>query len=128
MNTIIPKIALSKLHGFGPVRIAQLISKMGGIEEIFTASLNEIYMQTGFSKSLLREIKREEALLFAEKEVKDIYIGIYCSIVTLVAFFYLYNRNVLREIKDIFIYTNDIKSIFLRLIYVYILMYIMFYK
>jgi len=68
MNTIIPKIALGKLHGFGPVRIAQLISKMGGIEEIFTASLNEIYMQTGFAKSLLREIKREEALLFAEKE------------------------------------------------------------
>jgi len=68
MNTIIPKIALSKLHGFGPVRIAQLISKMGGIEEIFTASLNEIYMQTGFAKSLLREIKREEALIFAEKE------------------------------------------------------------
>ena len=67
-------------------------------------------------------------LLFAKKEVKDIYIGIYCSIVTLVAFFYLYNRNILREIKDIFIYTNDIKSIFLRLIYVYILMYIMFYK
>ena len=73
MNTIIPKIALSKLHGFGPVRIAQLISKMGGIEEIFTASLNEIYMQTGFAKSLLREIKREEALLFAEKE------GLFCE-------------------------------------------------
>jgi len=68
MNTIIPKIALSKLHGFGPVRIAQLISKMGGIEEIFTASLNEIYMQTGFAKSLLREIKREEALFLLKKK------------------------------------------------------------
>ena len=93
MNTIIPKIALSKLHGFGPVRIAQLISKMGGIEEIFTASLNEIYMQTGFAKSLLHEINREEALRFAEKE------GLFCEKNGVSPLFFL-DQNYPRRLKQ----------------------------
>ena len=67
-NNTIHKIALSKLHGFGPIRIAQLTSKMGGIDDIFSSSIQEIYLQSGFSKSLLREMKRDEALVFAEKE------------------------------------------------------------
>lgn len=67
-NNAIHKIAASKLHGFGPIRVAQLIARLGSIDDVLTASIHELHLQSGFSKSLLREIKRDEALFFAEKQ------------------------------------------------------------
>ena len=62
------KIACSKLHGIGPVRAAQIISKIGSAEELFTNSIKSIWQETGFSKSLLKSIKKEEALELAENQ------------------------------------------------------------
>jgi hypothetical protein len=78
---------------------------------------------------IIFELSSVYFLLFAEKDIKDVYIGIYCIVVALVALYYLYNNsNILTEIRDIFRYSKDIKSIFLRLIYIYILLYVIYYK
>jgi len=64
------KIALSQLHGVGPVRASQLISKIDTIETLFTESIKSIWLETGFSKTILKSLKREEALIKAEKQVE----------------------------------------------------------
>ena len=62
------KIAFSKLHGIGPVRAAQIISKIGSAEELFTNSIKSIWQETGFSKSILKSMKKEEAIELAENQ------------------------------------------------------------
>lgn len=62
------KIASSKLHGIGPVRAAQIISKMGSAEELFINSVKTIWQETGIAKSILKEMKRDEALELAENQ------------------------------------------------------------
>jgi DNA processing protein len=62
------KIAFSKLHGIGPVRAAQIISKIGSPEELFSNSLKTIWQETGLSKSILKAMKKEEALESAENQ------------------------------------------------------------
>lgn len=62
------KIAFSKLHGIGPVRAAQIISKIGSHEELFSNSLKTIWQETGLSKSILKAMKKEEALESAENQ------------------------------------------------------------
>jgi DNA processing protein len=62
------KIAFSKLHGIGPVRAAQIISKIGSHEELFSNSLKTIWQETGLSKSILNAMKKEEALESAENQ------------------------------------------------------------
>jgi len=62
------KIAFSKLHGIGPVRAAQIISKIGSPEVLFTNSLKSVWQETGFSKSILKSMKKEEALELAENQ------------------------------------------------------------
>jgi DNA processing protein len=60
------KIATSKLHGIGPVRTQQLLSKIGDVEELFSNTLKSIWMHTGFNQSILKALNREEALKQAE--------------------------------------------------------------
>jgi DNA processing protein len=62
------KIACSKLHGIGPIRAAQIISKIGNAEELFTNTVKTIWQETGISKSILKSMKREEALELAENQ------------------------------------------------------------
>lgn len=68
-NNELFKIALSQLHGIGPSRASQLISKMGSILDFFNKSNREIYLQTGMAKSILNNMNRDQALLFAEKQL-----------------------------------------------------------
>ena len=62
------KIAFSNLHGIGPVRAAQIISKIGIADELFINSIKTIWQETGISKSILKAMKREEALELAENQ------------------------------------------------------------
>jgi DNA processing protein len=62
------KIACSNLFGIGPVRAAQIISKIGSADELFINSIKTIWQETGISKSLLKAMKREEALELAENQ------------------------------------------------------------
>ncbi len=59
---------MSQLHGIGPLRASQLLSKIGTIEEIFSLKLQEIYLQTGIAKSILKNLNREIALKNAEQQ------------------------------------------------------------
>lgn len=63
------KIAASKLHGIGPVRTQQILSKIGDVEELFSNSLKSIWLQSGFSQSILKSLNRDEALKLAETQL-----------------------------------------------------------
>ena len=63
------RIALSKLNGIGPIRAAQVLSKLENINVLFESTLQELKLQTGMAESLLRALKREDALALAEKQL-----------------------------------------------------------
>lgn len=63
------KIAFSNLHGIGPSRGAQLIAKIGSIEEFFCLKPKELYLRTGIAKSIIEQLNRDEAMLEAEKQL-----------------------------------------------------------
>ncbi|NCA21004.1 MAG: DNA-protecting protein DprA [Crocinitomicaceae bacterium] len=63
------KIAASKLHGIGPVRTQQILSKIGDVEELFSNSLKSIWLQSGFSQSILKSLNRDEALKLADTQL-----------------------------------------------------------
>ncbi|NBP75854.1 MAG: DNA-protecting protein DprA, partial [Crocinitomicaceae bacterium] len=63
------RIALSKLNGIGPIRAAQVLSKLESINVLFESTLQELKIETGLSESLLRALKREDALVLAEKQL-----------------------------------------------------------
>jgi DNA processing protein len=63
------RIALSKLNGIGPIRAAQVLSKLENINDLFESTLQELKLQTGMAESLLRALKREDALALAEKQL-----------------------------------------------------------
>ena len=63
------RIALSKLNGIGPIRAAQVLSKLENINFLFESTLQEIKTQTGLSESFLRALKREEAINLAETQL-----------------------------------------------------------
>ncbi len=62
------EIASSKLHGIGPIRAAQIISKIGSAEALFVNSVKSIWEETGISKSILKIMNREQALKLAEEQ------------------------------------------------------------
>jgi DNA processing protein len=64
------KIALSFLHGIGPRKAFHLISKVGNIEGIFLESVRTLHHLTGISKNLLGDLRREKALLLADKQIE----------------------------------------------------------
>lgn len=63
------KIAFANLHGIGPSRGAQLIAKIGSLEEFFCLKPKELYLRTGISKSIIQQLNRDEAMLEAEKQL-----------------------------------------------------------
>lgn len=62
------KIAFANLHGIGPSRGAQLISKIGSIEEFFSLKPKEIFLRTGIAKSIIQNLNRKQSLIEAEKQ------------------------------------------------------------
>jgi DNA processing protein len=68
MTHEIYKIAFANLHGIGPYRGAQLLSKIGSLDEMFSLSSKEIYLRTGISKLTIQNLNRNDALENAEKQ------------------------------------------------------------
>jgi DNA processing protein len=69
---LIYKIGLSLLRGIGPKKAGQLISKLGGVEPIFTERLTTLKKETGINSDLLKQMGRESALLEAERQLEYI--------------------------------------------------------
>jgi DNA processing protein len=62
------KIALTLLNGIGPKKAAMLVSRMGGIEAVFEASLKMLHHETGFRMDILKGMNRKSALEEAKKQ------------------------------------------------------------
>lgn len=71
-NDLLYQIALTKLNGIGPRKALQLIAKTENIRQIFELSLSKLHQLTGFSKDVLRNIQKDNALMIAEKELSFI--------------------------------------------------------
>jgi hypothetical protein len=67
-------------------------------------------------------------LFYTTKENKNIYIYLYIIVCLIISIYYLSNKNILEEFKKLCIYTNDIKSIWCHIIYIFILIYIVHIK
>ena len=63
------KIAFANLHGIGPSRGAQLISKIGSVEEFFSLKPKELFLRTGIAKTILQNLNRDEAMREAERQL-----------------------------------------------------------
>ena len=63
------KIAFANLHGIGPSRGAQLISKIGSVEEFFSLNPKELFLKTGIAKTIIQNLNRDEAMREAEKQL-----------------------------------------------------------
>ncbi|MES2798412.1 MAG: DNA-processing protein DprA [Bacteroidota bacterium] len=66
------KIALTQLKGIGYKKAMILISELGSLEKLFAFSVNELHKETGFSKKLLMEMDRKNALEIAHREMEFI--------------------------------------------------------
>jgi DNA processing protein len=62
------KIALGQLKGIGPSRATRILGKLSSLSDLFTQTDRELYLQTGVSLSILKEMNRGEALMTAEKQ------------------------------------------------------------
>lgn len=69
-SEILYDIALGQLHGIGPVRATQLLSKFGNAKTIFEMSPKSLSKETGWADKTIRHLKRDEALKIAEKQVQ----------------------------------------------------------
>jgi DNA processing protein len=68
-SDVIYKIAFANIHGIGPSRGAQIVSKIGSVEEFFLLKPKEIFLRTGIAKSIIQNLNRDAALLEAERQV-----------------------------------------------------------
>ena len=64
------KVALSFLHGIGPRKAAKLISKTGSAEAIFRENIRSLHKLTSIRKTVLTDLRREDALIKAEKQIE----------------------------------------------------------
>lgn len=65
------KIALSELSGIGPRKTRRLLEFFPNINDLFTLSYREIYLQTGISIDRLMKMDRDNALIKANKILTD---------------------------------------------------------
>lgn len=66
------EIAVTQLFGFGPIKTKQLLESLENIRDLFELSEKELSAVSGFQVHSLKKMQRKEALLWAEKVVKDI--------------------------------------------------------
>ena len=80
---------------------------------------------------IIFELSAIYIIFYTNKDIKNIYFGIYilgCIIITL---YYLSNKSVeyiFSEFKELCIFPDNMKSIWYHLVYVYILIYIIYIK
>jgi DNA processing protein len=71
-SELLYQIALTNLHGIGPKKANALVSKLEKLELLFTEKFKDIQHVTGFSRSLLLNMKREDALRKADEHLNYI--------------------------------------------------------
>ena len=64
------KVALSFLHGIGPRKAFKLVSKTGSVAAIFQEKIDSLHQLTGIQKSVLADLRREEALKMADQQLE----------------------------------------------------------
>jgi len=64
------KVALSFLHGIGPRKALKLVSKTGSVEAVFYEKIQALHHLTGIRKSVLADLKRNEALTLADQQLE----------------------------------------------------------
>jgi len=69
MSLELYKIALSQLKGIGPSRASILLEKLASITDLFTQNDRELFLQTGISYNIIKEMNRDEALRIAEDQL-----------------------------------------------------------
>lgn len=62
-NNLHYKIALTLLHGIGPIKAKEILKRVGSIELLFTLSASELSKLVELKSSVIQKMKREEALL-----------------------------------------------------------------
>lgn len=62
-NNLHYKIALTLLHGIGPIKAKEVLNRAGSIELLFTLSAPELSKLVELKPSIIQKMKREEALL-----------------------------------------------------------------
>jgi hypothetical protein len=70
-------------------------------------------------------------IFYSSREVKNIYLGIYVVGCILVTLYYLSKKSLsdnFSEMKKLCIFPDDIKSIWYHIVYVYILIYLIYFK
>lgn len=69
---LIHQIALTFLQGIGPIKASLLVSKLGSVEAIFKEKYKAIHAISGIGIPVLSQMKREEALKYAEGQLNFI--------------------------------------------------------
>jgi DNA processing protein len=87
------QIALTLLHGIGAKKARILVDKLGSAEAVFHEKLTVLHGETGIGKTVLKAMKRDEALLEAEKQAT------YIEKNNIQTHFYL-NKNYPRRLKQ----------------------------
>jgi DNA processing protein len=64
------KVALSFLHGIGPRKALKMVSKAGSVDAIFHEKIHSLHQLTGIGKSVLADLRREEALRNADQQLE----------------------------------------------------------
>jgi hypothetical protein len=68
-------------------------------------------------------------ILYSNTTYKNIYLLIYVALVSFVTIYYVYSSpKILDTIKELFVYTPDIKSIFIHILLVLIMLYVVLYN
>jgi len=70
-------------------------------------------------------------IFFTSTRIKNLYLSIFMIVCISIALYYLSKKSIstiLSEVKKLCIFSDDIKSIWFHLIYIYILIYIIYIK
>jgi DNA processing protein len=71
-NDLLYKIALSFVPGIGPITGKRLVSALGSIENVFSASTKDLLHIQGIGEKTIKDIKNPNILKRAEQEIKFI--------------------------------------------------------
>ena len=69
MSIELYKIAFGQLKGIGPSRASKILGKLSSLADFFSFSERELYLQTGIARSILKEMRRDEAKFKAEQQL-----------------------------------------------------------
>ena len=80
---------------------------------------------------IIFELSAVYFIFYTNTNIKNIYLGIYITVCSLIILYYLSKNSISKnfsEMKKLCIFSNDTKTIWCHLVYVYILIYIIYIK